>query len=173
MSVKSVFIAMALAIAAATTYAAIVTSVVSVGTAGFVEELEGPGDLSFVTLTFSAGDVSAWHRHPGEVFVVIRSGALTLEDPCGGSTVYTAGQAFIEEPGHIHRAANYWAGTTVLDTLYVVPTGSPRSIAVPAPICVGPPASADACMAEGWQTFTVPRVFRNQGDCVSWVATGK
>jgi quercetin dioxygenase-like cupin family protein len=159
--------------AAATIYAAIVSTIVSVGTVAFVEELEGPGDLSFVTITFSPGDVSGWHHHPGEVFVVVRSGALTAESACGGTETYAAGQAFIEEPGHIHRAANNSGGTTIIDTLYVVPAGGPRSIAVPAPVCIGPPASTEACMADGWQTFTVPRLFKNQGDCVSWVETGR
>ena len=172
-SVSVLFAFVLVGVAAATIYGAIISTILSVGTTEFVEELEGPGDLSFVTLTFSPGDVSAWHHHPGEVFVVIRSGILTVENPCGGTVAYTAGQAFIEEPGHIHRAANYSQATTIIDSLYVVPAGGPRSIAVPAPVCIGPPPSADACMAHGWQTFTVPRVFKNQGDCVSWVETGR
>lgn len=172
-SVSLLFALVLVGAAAATIYGAIISSIISVGTAAFVEELEGPGDLSFVTLTFSPGDVSAWHHHPGEVFVVIRSGILTVENPCGGTVAYTAGEAFVEEPGDIHRAANYSGTTTIIDTLYVVPAGGPRSIPVSAPVCIGPPASADACMADAWQTFTVPRVFKNQGDCVSWVKTGR
>ena len=159
--------------AAATIYAAIVSTIVSVGTVAFVDDLGGPGALAFVTATFSAGDVAPWHRHPGQVFVVVRSGALTLENPCGSSEVYSAGQGFIEEPGHIHRAANYSGGTTIIDTLYVLPPGQPPNIPVETPVCIGPPASKDMCMADGWRTFTVPRVFKNQGDCVSWVETGK
>jgi hypothetical protein len=30
------------------------------------------------------------------------------------------------------------------------------------------PTSKDQCKKDGWQTFGV---FKNQGDCVSWVAT--
>lgn len=38
---------------------------------------------------------------------------------------------------------------------------------------VGPPVSKDECKKGGWTTFNVPRVFKNQGDCVSFVETGK
>lgn len=38
---------------------------------------------------------------------------------------------------------------------------------------IGPPASQDECKKGGWQQFNVPRQFKNQGDCVSFVQTGK
>jgi hypothetical protein len=37
-------------------------------------------------------------------------------------------------------------------------------------VLVGPPTSQDQCKKGGWQTFNNP-VFKNQGDCVSYVAT--
>lgn len=36
---------------------------------------------------------------------------------------------------------------------------------------VGPPTTADQCKKDGWMTFNNP-TFENQGDCVSYVATG-
>ena len=36
---------------------------------------------------------------------------------------------------------------------------------------IGPPTSKDQCKDGGWQTFNNP-TFKNQGDCVSYVATG-
>jgi hypothetical protein len=36
---------------------------------------------------------------------------------------------------------------------------------------VGPPTSKDQCKGDGWKTFNNPS-FKNQGDCVSYVATG-
>lgn len=36
---------------------------------------------------------------------------------------------------------------------------------------VGPPTNKDQCMKDGWKTFNDPS-FKNQGDCVSYVATG-
>ena len=37
---------------------------------------------------------------------------------------------------------------------------------------IGPPGDKDACKKGGWQQFNAP-AFRNQGDCVSFVASGK
>ena len=38
---------------------------------------------------------------------------------------------------------------------------------------VGPPTKKDQCKNGGWQTFTAPRKFKNQGDCIQFVNTGK
>ncbi|HEV2689036.1 MAG TPA: hypothetical protein VGV35_10785, partial [Bryobacteraceae bacterium] len=38
---------------------------------------------------------------------------------------------------------------------------------------IGPPTDKDQCKDGGWQMFTIPRLFKNQGDCVSFVETGK
>jgi hypothetical protein len=35
------------------------------------------------------------------------------------------------------------------------------------------PDSAEQCKKDGWKTFTVPRTFKNQGDCIQYVNTGK
>jgi YVTN family beta-propeller protein len=40
-------------------------------------------------------------------------------------------------------------------------------------LVIGPPTTTDQCKKGGWQTFNVPRTFKNQGDCVSFVNTGK
>ena len=49
-------------------------------------------------------------------------------------------------------------------------TGYQPAIKVAATTLVGPPTSKDQCMKGGWQTFNNP-AFKNQGDCVSYVAT--
>lgn len=36
-----------------------------------------------------------------------------------------------------------------------------------------PPSNANQCKDGGWQTFTTPRTFKNQGDCIQYVNTGK
>lgn len=35
------------------------------------------------------------------------------------------------------------------------------------------PATKDACKNGGWATFSSPRAFKNQGDCIQFVNTGK
>ncbi len=41
------------------------------------------------------------------------------------------------------------------------------------PIPVSPPTSKDQCKNNGWMTFNTPRTFKNQGDCIQFVNTGK
>jgi len=38
---------------------------------------------------------------------------------------------------------------------------------------IGPPTNKDQCKNGGWQTFNTPRTFKNQGDCIQYVNTGK
>jgi hypothetical protein len=52
---------------------------------------------------------------------------------------------------------------------YIVHAGMVRTAFVSSPVCVGPPVSADECFQGKWQSFTVPRILRNEGDCVSFV----
>lgn len=37
----------------------------------------------------------------------------------------------------------------------------------------GPPRNKDQCKNDGWMRFDVPRRFKNQGDCIQFVNTGK
>jgi hypothetical protein len=42
-----------------------------------------------------------------------------------------------------------------------------------APPPIGPPTNANQCKNDGWKTFNNPRTFKNQGDCIQYVNTGK
>jgi hypothetical protein len=37
----------------------------------------------------------------------------------------------------------------------------------------GPPINKDQCKNDGWMRFDTPRTFRNQGDCIQFVNTGR
>lgn len=58
------------------------------------------------------------------------------------------------------------AFVTKLDATAPPPTPTPTP-------GVGPPTNKDQCKNYGWQTFNVPRAFKNQGDCIQFVNTGK
>lgn len=169
---NAVLIVLFVAAAAITAYAAIVGENLAKGLLPYSESVGGPADVSFQRLTIPPGDRTAWHYHTGEVNVVVQSGTLTAQTPCGGVETMSAGQAFQEHPGEIHLVYNAGADPVVLYAGYVVPAGAPRSVNVSEPICIGPPATADECKTDNWRTFTVPRLFRNEGDCVSWVESG-
>jgi hypothetical protein len=36
-----------------------------------------------------------------------------------------------------------------------------------------PPANKDQCKNNGWRNFIYPHTFKNQGDCIQFVNTGK
>jgi len=40
-------------------------------------------------------------------------------------------------------------------------------------VIVPGPVAVDQCKNDGWSTFQFPRIFKNQGDCVQFVETGK
>ncbi len=46
-----------------------------------------------------------------------------------------------------------------------------RYLSAPMP-GVGPPTSKEQCKHGGWRRFTIPRAFRNQGECIKFVNTG-
>lgn len=51
------------------------------------------------------------------------------------------------------------------------PNGTVSMKITASPTLVGPPTSKDQCNKNGWMTFNNPS-FKNQGDCVSFAATG-
>jgi len=81
------------------------------------------------------GGTTGWHAHPGPVFVLVKSGAVTAysgDDPtCTGQT-YTAGMSFIEGTRpHILRNEGVLHAEIV--AVFFVPAGQARRIDVAAP----------------------------------------
>ena len=155
-----------------TTYAA-VNNTIAVGTMDDSEFVGGPATVTMRTLTIAPGEVLGWHAHPGiGAITIVKQGTLTVEDGCGGETVYTAGQAFLEPPGRVHRGKNLDAIEEIITAqAFVVPLG--LGISVSTPRLCGQPADVAECRQEGWENFTYPRTFANQGDCEQYVITGK
>ena len=150
----------------ATGYAA--TSVINgTGTVAQYDPFGGPATMTARSLFISANEVLPWHQHPGiGAYVIVKTGTLTLEDGCGSEVVYPQGSAFIEPTGRIHRGK---AGSAPVETLqtFLVPSGSGFSVNVPQGC--GPPLKVDECKGDGWSSFTAPRAFANQGDCVAYL----
>ncbi len=89
----------------------------------FARVLDSPGgaDLYTAHLSFSPGDSTGWHTHPGPAIHSIISGALTIYDVENGqctAQTYTAGQTFIDPGfGHVHLAVD--ESSTVAVDFYV------------------------------------------------------
>ena len=54
-----------------------------------------------------------------------------------------------------------------------VPDSDNDGILDPCDSQVGPPTTKDQCKNGGWQNFNAPHTFKNQGDCIQFVNTGK
>ena len=159
-----------LVLSAAGVYAA-VTLILAVGTIPQSAIFGGPATLTVRTLTVKPGESLAWHYHPGYAFNVVKSGTLTVEEGCGGGETLTAGQAFEEEDGHVHRAMNLSAtDDVVVYNTFIVPQGRPTTVNIPGnERRCGPPAEVNQCKNGGWTTFDFPSPFANEGDCVQFV----
>ena len=162
-------IAIAVILGAAAAYASTVAQL-AVGTAAFLPEIDGRGQVYVRHVVYAPGEAGPWHYHPGPLYVVMKSGQLRIDEACGASVTYGAGSAFREEPLYIGRAVNPDSGTPAeFYVIALIPDAMPINVPVSEPVCIGPPIAAEECTDEGWRSFTVPRLFRNQGDCVSFV----
>ena len=148
------------------------TVIVAVGTIPHSDLFDGPATVTLRTISFAPGEVGAWHYHPGPLFNVVTRGTVTVEDGCGQEQAFTVGQAF-EEGGRVHRPKNLGTEATFAHQTFVVPEGSPTTVNIPnnERRC-GPPRSVSECTG-GWVTFTHPRSFTSQGDCIQYINTGK
>lgn len=150
------------------------TNILAVGTIPHSALFAGPATVTVRTLTINPGASLAWHYHPGYAFNVVKSGALTVEDGCGGEETLLAtdisNNAFEEMDGRVHRAKNLTADPVVVYNTFIVPQGKPTTVNIPGNIrkC-GPPVDVTDCKDEGWQKFDHPRSFADQGDCVQFV----
>jgi quercetin dioxygenase-like cupin family protein len=151
---------------------AVVTNILAVGTISNTGVYDGPATVTVRTITFSPGDVLPWHYHPGYVFNVIKSGILTVEDGCGGEQTLTAGQAFEELDGRVHRGKNLTTEDVVVYNTFIMPDGKPTTRNIPnnERRC-GPPSEVNECKDDGWMNFNHPHSFMNQGECVDYVRT--
>ena len=154
-------------------YAATVV-IVAVGNTPHSELLGGPATVTFRTIALAPGEVSSWHYHPGPVINVVTRGTVNVEDGCGGEEAFTIGQAFETIGGRIHRAKNLGTDESFEYNTFIVPQGSPLTVNIPnnERRC-GPPRKVDHCKNGGWVSFTHPRSFSNQGDCIQYINTGQ
>ncbi|MCI0419537.1 MAG: cupin domain-containing protein [Acidobacteria bacterium] len=148
--------------------------IVAVGSIPHSEFFDGPATLTVRQLLIPPGEVGGWHYHPGLLFSVVKRGTVTIEDGCGQEEVFTAGQAFEQIGGRVHRAKNLGTEEVEEHNAFIVPAGSPFTVNIQnnERRC-GPPRNVDQCKHGGWVSFTHPRTFSSQGDCLQYVKTGQ
>jgi hypothetical protein len=105
---------------------------------GWEAEVEVKPDLDVAvqTITFAAGSQSGWHRHPGPVFITVKTGTMTFyesDDPTCTPIVRTAGQGFLDTGEHAHIARNESTAPAENVVVYFAPLGAALRIDAPDP----------------------------------------
>lgn len=100
---------------------------------GIEVETGGAVDVVVVEATFlKNGGSAGWHVHPGAVFVVIRSGTLSVWDEHCNKTTYSPGETFFEAgPRHSMLVKNQGTEDATVYATFVVPVGA-TPLSVPA-----------------------------------------
>ena len=94
-------------------------------------------DLVTLEAVFQAGSSAGWHTHPGPVFVLVRSGTLTVWDENCETRTYGAGEGFVERgPHHSMLVKNEGAEDSEIYATLVVPVGA-DPLSIPAPHLCG------------------------------------
>jgi quercetin dioxygenase-like cupin family protein len=141
------------------------------GYSAFIGLREGPAQLTARVLKTPFGEaIGAWHYHPGYVYNVVTQGTITIEDGCGQTRQYSAGEAFETSEGRVHRAYNPGSGDEMEYNMFVGPPGRPITVNIPnnERRC-GPVSTVAECKDGGWAAFNHPAPFANQGECVAYV----
>lgn len=144
------------------------SNILGVGTIPYSEAVNGPAQMTARMFISQPGEVGGWHSHAGPVYNVVTSGAITIEDGCGGEATYTAGQAFENLGRRVHRWKNLGAVPEVEYNMFILPDGSALADSLTDQQC-GPPRSNSECRNDGWMTFDFPGKFANQGECMQYV----
>jgi quercetin dioxygenase-like cupin family protein len=99
------------------------------------EPSTGESDTYVQDFTIAPGGYSGWHSHPGQSFVMVRSGTASFYQAADPATpqVYPAGTGFVEEPGVVHNAVNEGDTDLELFDFFLLRKGAPRRIDEPAP----------------------------------------
>jgi hypothetical protein len=159
-----------LAISGAIVYGAILPIILAVGINADAPLVEGPATVTFRNLTTTPGDVGTWHYHPGYVHNVVVGGTVKIEDGCGETSYYTAGQAFETSEGRVHRAINEGGVDAVEYNVFIREEGKPLTRQIPGnERRCGPASTVDECKNDGWMKFDFPAPFESQGACIAYV----
>lgn len=99
-------------------------------------KFEAGSETVVFTATLAPGATSGWHRHPGAVVVLVKSGALTTfgldRPPCVGEDIPTGGAYFEDDAAnarwpHFVRNRGDVPTEIVVTAFNVPPGGAPRS----------------------------------------------
>src|SRR6266849_6084859 len=148
------------------------TVVATVGVSGLGVAITPDGTRAYVA-TF--GPVSVIDTATNTVVATVVPGEAYQNSPIGVAITPDGTRAYFTNSGVASVSGH--GSVSVIDTAsnIVVATVGVGAFAQGVAITpgIGPPTNKDQCKKGDWKTFTVPRKFKNQGDCVSFVNTRK
>ena len=94
-------------------------------------------DVAMAQITVEPGGSSGWHSHPGGAIIVVKEGSITVYESIGNHceiSTYSAGEAFIEQPGEVDQVVNNGTVPYVLFVTFPhVPQGESARTDIPDP----------------------------------------
>ena len=93
-------------------------------------------DVQVQSVVGQPGGFSGWHSHPGYGLVAVRAGTVAIydaDDPACNPRYVNAGEAFTEEPGHVHFVRNEGAVAYEAFATFIIPVGVPSRTDAPSP----------------------------------------
>jgi quercetin dioxygenase-like cupin family protein len=100
---------------------------VRVNSQGIAIRTRGPRAMLVTRIVVDPGGTFGWHTHPGPVLVAVAKGTLTVfeahQGHCMRSTV-KAGDAFVEDGGHVHLARNQGGAPVQLYATFLARNGT-------------------------------------------------
>ena len=83
---------------------------------------QGSADVALVKIELEPGGHTGWHHHPGVGLASVASGAVTFYDEECGTTVYEAGEGFLESGDEPMLVRNEGSVDAVFYVTFIVPT---------------------------------------------------
>jgi YVTN family beta-propeller protein len=135
-----------------------------VGSIPFGVAINPDGTRAYVT-DQSSNSVSVIDTASNTVFADVGVGRV----PFGVAVTPEGSRAYVTNQSSNSVSVIDTASNTVVTTVQV--GSAPSGVAITPRI--GSPTHKNQCKNGGWRLFTVPRKFKNQGDCVSFANHGK
>lgn len=93
-------------------------------------------NIAMVKYTLAPGGTFGWHQHGGPVWVIVKSGTLSIyaeHDATCTPEVYPAGSGFLDPGNHTHLGINETSEPVVVYATFLLPEGGVTRIDAPDP----------------------------------------
>jgi YVTN family beta-propeller protein len=127
-----------------------------------------PGRALCYITNFNSDNVSVIDTATNTVVATVQVG----NSPAGIAVTPDGDFVYVANQGSDNVSVIATATNTVVATVQV--GNSPIALGqFIGPVSIGPPIDKEECKDNGWRAFNTPRRFKNQGDCIQFVNTGK